>query len=448
MIHYSDEAIVEGIRLRCDYIIDYIYNEFFPVINNYVTRNSGSEEEAKDVFQDAMVIIYKKIRSDEFLLTSSFKTFLYSICKNLWLQRLNKENDNTNVDVDYLEGFLEMSEEIINDTHKLEHEKYKLFQVHFLQLSADCQKVLRLFLKKTPLKEIARIMGFKTEKYAKTRKFLCKEELKKRIVNDPKYQKIINDELYYKLKYSRLIERYMQGDMSDEEKRDFENQLDANPELEREFQLETELNKALKDEDVILFRSKVIKTIEKHHQAGKEEQPTKRMPVRTLAAAMIALLLMIGGGYFFTMSDSGSGSKLFSQYYTPDEVTFPRAANYESHLIEGFLNYQQENYNKAANLFERVLEHEKKADPSVHFYYAISSIETDNFNKAINSLEYILKDKNNLYTEHAEWNLGLCYLKKGEKVKAIDQFEDIVKTGNKFHKHKDQAKQILKKLNK
>ena len=49
-------------------------------------------------------------------------------------------------------------------------------------------------MKKMSLKEIAEEMGFKTEKYAKTRKYLCKEELKKRIINDPKCQKFLSDD--------------------------------------------------------------------------------------------------------------------------------------------------------------------------------------------------------------------------------------------------------------
>jgi DNA-directed RNA polymerase specialized sigma24 family protein len=74
-----------------------------------------------------------------------------------------------------------------------EQEKYRLFQQHFLKLSPDCQKVLRLFMGKTSLREIADIMGFKTEKYAKTRKFMCKEKLKNSIINDPFFKKYLSD---------------------------------------------------------------------------------------------------------------------------------------------------------------------------------------------------------------------------------------------------------------
>ena len=64
-------------------------------------------------------------------------------------------------------------------------EKTRLFQVYFLTLPSECQQLIRLFLDKTPLKMIARIMGFKDEKYAKTRKYMCKNMLRKRILMDP-----------------------------------------------------------------------------------------------------------------------------------------------------------------------------------------------------------------------------------------------------------------------
>jgi hypothetical protein len=51
-------------------------------------------------------------------------------------------------------------------------------------------------MKDVSLRDIASIMGYKTEKYAKTRKYLCKEELKRRIATDPRYSKFLYDMSY------------------------------------------------------------------------------------------------------------------------------------------------------------------------------------------------------------------------------------------------------------
>jgi len=193
MIHYSDEAIIEGLRLRSDFIIKYIYQELFPTIKYLVVKNSGNEEDAEDVFQDSLIVIFKKIRNNELELSSSFRTYLYSVCRNLWLQKLHKRKQFTREFSD-IESFVELPEKVVEEIYDDEVEKYRLYQQHFLTLNDDCQKVLLLFMKKISLREIAVEMGYKTEKYAKTRKYLCKEELKKRIINDPKCHKFLSDD--------------------------------------------------------------------------------------------------------------------------------------------------------------------------------------------------------------------------------------------------------------
>lgn len=193
MIHYSDEAILEGLRLRSDYIINFIYKEFFPLIRFLVTENGGSGEDAEDTFQDGIIIIYNKISLNQLKLTSSFKTFMYSVCRNLWLQKLNKRKAIFDKLTD-VEEYIDLPKDMLQEASFEETELYRIIQIHFLSLADDCQKLLRLFIKNIPLREIASILGYKTEKYAKTRKYLCKEELKKRIATDPRSQKMLKNE--------------------------------------------------------------------------------------------------------------------------------------------------------------------------------------------------------------------------------------------------------------
>jgi RNA polymerase sigma factor (sigma-70 family) len=188
MIHYSDEAILEGLRLRSDYIVNFIYKDYFPLIRFLVTENDGSVEDAEDIFQDGIIIIYNKISINQLNLTSSFKTFMYSVCRNLWLQKLNKRKAIFEKLTD-VEEYIALPQNLIQEDSQAETELHRIIQIHFLSLEENCQKLLRLFAKNIPLNEIAVTLGFKTEKYAKTRKYMCKEELKKRIANDPRSQK-------------------------------------------------------------------------------------------------------------------------------------------------------------------------------------------------------------------------------------------------------------------
>ncbi|MDD3742366.1 MAG: sigma-70 family RNA polymerase sigma factor [Lentimicrobiaceae bacterium] len=193
MIHYSDEAIIEGLRLRSDFIIRYIYHSAYPMIKYLVLSNSGNEEDAEDLFQDALIIIYKKIKVHSLELNSSFHTYFYSVSRYLWLQKLTERKINR-VELTEMENFEVLAESEVSIWHTDDKDKMRLYRHHFFSLNPDCQKVLLMFMEKMSLKQIAEKMGYKSGNYAKTRKYLCKEELKKKIINDPMCHKFLSDD--------------------------------------------------------------------------------------------------------------------------------------------------------------------------------------------------------------------------------------------------------------
>lgn len=182
---YENELILENIRKQDRDTLDYVYKKFYPTIRNFVCVNSGNEEDAEDIFQDSIIVLYKKIRDNELELQCSFKTFLFSVSKNLWLKELDKRKIARDK-VELVEDFasIEPQEEVKVDGD----DRYNLYQKHFAGLSDKCQELLKLYYSKMPLKEIAEQLGFSSEKYAKKRKYQCKENLIKRIKSDPNYQ--------------------------------------------------------------------------------------------------------------------------------------------------------------------------------------------------------------------------------------------------------------------
>jgi RNA polymerase sigma factor (sigma-70 family) len=194
MILYSDKAILQGLKKKQERYIRYLYKEFSPMINNFVIHNSGTYEDAEDVFQDALVLLYKRICTGNVCLNCSLKTYFYAICRNIWMKRLSRKQkilyqDHMEVHEDptgYSTGEYEFREDNL--------EMVRLFHRHFLLIPEDCQKVLMLFLEKVPLKTIAGVMGFKSVGYAKARKYMCKNMLRKRILKDPSCKIFLNDD--------------------------------------------------------------------------------------------------------------------------------------------------------------------------------------------------------------------------------------------------------------
>lgn len=193
MIDYSNLDLLNGILRNDTVVLQFIYKNFYSKINFFIKKNSGDDDDANDIFQEAIIIIYRKLKNNELLLDCTFETYIYSICRLLWLKHLEKikiEKENIKDNHEYNDDLYDDSLEKIID----QNERYRLYQKHFENLGKDCQKILQLYFDKVPIKNIAQIMDFKSEKYAKKRKFKCKEYLIKSIKQDLDYKKILNGE--------------------------------------------------------------------------------------------------------------------------------------------------------------------------------------------------------------------------------------------------------------
>lgn len=181
---HPDNGLIASLRNKEADVIRRIYQEHFSLIEHMVLANSGSKEDALDLFQDGMMVIYRKAREGDLELTCSFKTYLFSVCRNLWLKRLRK---NRNLEVTILTDEESIDTENLETTFD-EQERYRFFKSKLSQLGTDCQQVLTLFFEGASMVRIAEIMGFASEGYAKKRKFKCKEKLVALIKNDPSYK--------------------------------------------------------------------------------------------------------------------------------------------------------------------------------------------------------------------------------------------------------------------
>jgi len=194
MIGYSDEQILKGILRHDNLILQFVYKQYYYNINYFIRKNQGSEDDASDIFQEAIIIIYRKIKENDLIFEkSSFKGYLFSVCRFLWLKQLEKrriEKEKLNDSLPYQE---DLYDDNLNELAE-KNERYGLYQKHFGTLSTDCQKLLQLFFEKVSLREIAKVMGYKSEKYAKKRKFKCKELLISRIKQDAEFKKILEDD--------------------------------------------------------------------------------------------------------------------------------------------------------------------------------------------------------------------------------------------------------------
>jgi RNA polymerase sigma factor (sigma-70 family) len=173
----SDQEVIEGIAKGSTSELEYLYASYFPMIFQLVTKNNGDEDDAKDIFQEAVIVLYDRINSGDFVLTSKLKTFLYSVCKRLWLKRLNK-NDRMVFNVQEHEEVIAVENDLLE--YQLKEEQFLLMEQSLHLLGEPCQTIISdFYLRNLSMQEICEKFGYTNADNAKTQKYKCLQRLKK-----------------------------------------------------------------------------------------------------------------------------------------------------------------------------------------------------------------------------------------------------------------------------
>jgi len=189
---YSNEWLVKGLVEGKQSCIDFIYREYFPMVRSIVYTGNGNYEDAEDIFHDGLIVVYNRLVNKGLSLNSSLKTYLFSVCKNLWMRRCERKYRlmyGSESSVNEAEG--DYSAEAEEEERA---EKLRLFNKHFMEMPEFCQTLLTYYLNKTPLADIALTMNYKDAEYVKARKYYCKNLLRKKILSDPECRQFMNYE--------------------------------------------------------------------------------------------------------------------------------------------------------------------------------------------------------------------------------------------------------------
>jgi RNA polymerase sigma factor (sigma-70 family) len=170
--------MLSGLKSRNEKILKAYYRFFYSGIRHFVLKNSGSEEDARDLFQDVMLVLFQKVRGDSFLLTCSLSTYLFSVSRLLWFKELSKRKHISATSF-ILEDYADVDKDI-HETAEL-NDRLEIYRRNFENLSPACQKVLRYFIEGMSIADITQIMGYKSEQHTKNRRYRCKLALIRQI---------------------------------------------------------------------------------------------------------------------------------------------------------------------------------------------------------------------------------------------------------------------------
>jgi RNA polymerase sigma factor (sigma-70 family) len=192
MNSFTDEDIILGLRKRDNQVISFIYKNDFGKVSSLITNNNGSDDDSEDVFQEALIAVFKRLRDEpDFELTSTFSTYLYSIARLIWLKKLR---DTRKMEVTELKREMEEYIEFEEPPPVADKDlRLAVYQRNLKLIPEDCQKILTLTAQDVAAKDIAEKLGFRSDTYVRKRRHFCKEFLVNRIKEDKEYQALIED---------------------------------------------------------------------------------------------------------------------------------------------------------------------------------------------------------------------------------------------------------------
>ncbi len=173
-------------------ILEYLYKQTLRKVRNYIIKNNGNTEEANDIFQDAIIILLNHIRGGKWDFKHDLDAFMFSISKNLWINKVRK--DKRLVNYEHLGQFENESDFKDQLTELIDKEKAKAYRTVFEKLDEKCRRLLNMVMvERLSMKVISIELGYSSEDVAKARHYKCKQTLTQFIKNDVELVKLFRN---------------------------------------------------------------------------------------------------------------------------------------------------------------------------------------------------------------------------------------------------------------
>ena len=178
----TDEELLMGLADGSDNALAQLYRRYFPMVLHFVTTNSGSEDDAKDIYQDVLIVLYEKVRGGSLELHCQLKTYLYAVGRRLWLKQLAQRSRFMVRDVETPLTDENVLEQLDNDLdeHEERDRQFDLMTDSLDRLGEPCRTLLDdFYIQHLSMQAITEKFGYTNADNAKTQKYKCLMRLKK-----------------------------------------------------------------------------------------------------------------------------------------------------------------------------------------------------------------------------------------------------------------------------
>lgn len=181
--------LLERLYLGENEAFELLYKKYYPPAAVYVRSNSGNEQDARDVFQQALLVLFKKTKEPGFRLSADPGAFLRGVVRNLWLYRLRTRLAHPVTSIGEQQHFPDTGADDMDLFYKEKtlSDKHHAIQQLIETLKPECQKLILLaYYRHMPSAEIAGQLGY-TEAFIKVKKHRCMEALREKVSTHPAF---------------------------------------------------------------------------------------------------------------------------------------------------------------------------------------------------------------------------------------------------------------------
>ncbi len=173
----NEQVLLKGLAENDRKAIESIYRQHYGMVQALIVSHNGTIEDAKDIFQEGLIVLYERARSGTFELNCQIKTYIYSVCRRLWLKRFH-QLQKLSPEVDNLEETIPVEEEL--DMYEQRTDDFQLMERAMQNLGEPCKSLLEsYYVHRKSMIEIARDFGYTNADNAKNQKYKCLMRLKK-----------------------------------------------------------------------------------------------------------------------------------------------------------------------------------------------------------------------------------------------------------------------------
>jgi len=185
---HQDQKYIIALLKNDSRVLNELYTKYSGKIIGYVTKNSGTSDDAQDIIQETLITIYHQAKEKNLVLTCPFDAYFYLLCKRKWLNRLNKKGIKSVTILEEITSITDEQQVLASETELFE-KRTSLFEEKLIELGGKCKELLDLAFKVKKMDKVAALLGV-TYGYARKKKSECLGKLTKMIRNSSNYNSL------------------------------------------------------------------------------------------------------------------------------------------------------------------------------------------------------------------------------------------------------------------